>query len=263
LLFLAATLCAACASPSQRIERIAAAGGAQRQVFAGTSFKHLTYFKPGGHGAAELHVYLDHDGLPWLDSSRVAADPSPRNPLALRLMLQDPAPSLYLGRPCHYGVDGQPPCQPLLWTHARYNEEVVASLHAALRRFLREHAFTRVALIGYSGGGTLAALLAEREPRVDALITVAGNLDVAAWARLHDYSPLAGSLDPATRPALAPSIRQIHLVGSGDENVVPALTRQYAASRPAARIVEAAGYGHVCCWVENWPRLLGEIFAVR
>ena len=68
-------------------------------------------------------------------------------------------------------------------------------------------------MIGYSGGGTLAQLVAEKFTQTRAVVTLAGNLDLAAWVQLHDYTPLGGSLNPAERPPLPGHILQIHYVG--------------------------------------------------
>ena len=83
-----------------------------RVVVAGAPFQHLAIYDPAIAASATLHVYLEGDGRPWLDGgTRVAADPTPRDALALRLMQRDGSPSLYLGRPCHFIAD-DPHCAP-------------------------------------------------------------------------------------------------------------------------------------------------------
>jgi hypothetical protein len=47
--------------------------------------RHLVYSRPGA-AHAPLHVYIEHDGTPWLQGVHVAADPTPRRPLVLELM---------------------------------------------------------------------------------------------------------------------------------------------------------------------------------
>jgi pimeloyl-ACP methyl ester carboxylesterase len=47
----------------------------------------------------------------------------------------------------------------------------------------------RIGLIGYSGGGALATLIAERRGDVAWLITIAANLDLAAWIRSRGIAP--------------------------------------------------------------------------
>lgn len=112
----------------------------------------------------------------------MATDPGPRNPLMLKLMALDTAPAVYLGRPCYPGLSRQPPCNPALWTSGRYSPQVLASLARALQTLIRDTGSRGIVLIGHSGGGTLAMLLAARVPDVRAVVTLAGNLDPDACA---------------------------------------------------------------------------------
>ena len=254
-------LLAACATPSARIERIAADAGLRQEVVRGADFRHLVLYRRDEVAARRLHVYIDHDGKPWIGGTRVASDPSPRTPLALEFMLQDPAAAIYVGRPCHFGAAGQPGCHPLIWTHARYGEAVVASMAAVIEQWLSKTGRTELVLIGYSGGGTLASLLAARLPQTVGLLTIAANLDVDAWTALHRYSPMIGSLDPAQSDALDSHIVQHHHVGVRDRNVPPELLARFVAKEPGARLFMHPDFDHVCCWVAAWPRLLDELSA--
>ena len=49
-----------------------------------------------------------------------------------------------------------------------------------------------VTFVGYSGGGVLAVLIAERLDNVAGVITVGANLDTDAWTEHHGYLPLTG-----------------------------------------------------------------------
>jgi pimeloyl-ACP methyl ester carboxylesterase len=259
LLLLALT---GCATPQARFEELAARAGLQSALVPGTGFSHRVYRHPGrgGASASRLHVYLDGDGSPWTSRRRVAPDPTPRNPLMLQLLTADPAPALYLGRPCYLGAPGlQRDCGPYWWTAGRYAPAVVDSLAVALGRLLGPAPRPQLTLIGFSGGGTLALLLAAREPAVAEVVTLAGNLDVAAWTARHGYSPLRGSLDPARLPPLPPRIRQVHLLGRRDpviprEAFVRAVRRQ-----PGAQLHWVAGYDHSCCWTEGWAERLAAL----
>ncbi len=229
----------------------------------GTEFHHIAYVAGALENSDTLHVYVEHDGTPWLDLTHPAADPTPRMPLALELMGQDTGPRLFLGRPCYFAPQKEPACTPLLWTHQRYSPQVVASMVAALRRFLTPHPFRRVVLIGYSGGGTVAWLMAAQVPETVAIVTVAANLDIDDWTRIHDYSPLAGSLNPALMPPLSPTISQFHYVGGRDRNVPPSVVQSFARRHPEARVIELADFDHECCWMERWPNLLEEVQRAR
>jgi pimeloyl-ACP methyl ester carboxylesterase len=243
-----------------------------------------------------VHVYLEGDGAPYVARDRVAADPTPRRALALELFRADPAPALYLGRPCHYTVRDDAACTRAAWTDARYGDDVLASLHAALSS--AGIGDRRVTLIGYSGGGVLAVLLAGRAaaqppaaaaagnaghgprgaleptapsgpapvappvtPRIAGVVTIAANLDVGAWTRHHRYAPLTASADPALAPPLPASLPVVHIVGEHDANVPPALNAAYFARNATAQVWREP-VDHACCWRERWPGLLARLAAV-
>jgi pimeloyl-ACP methyl ester carboxylesterase len=226
----------------------------------GDPFHHLVYVGKGGEDSSGiLHVYLSGDGTPWIGRTRISADPTPRKPIALRLMALDRNPRLYLGRPCYEGFSSSTGCHPYFWTAGRYSEPVVASMVSALRHYIDDNGFEEVVLIGYSGGGVLAWLLAERVAEVRALVTIAANLDTDAWTSRHRYTPLHGSMNPAARRPLPDRIAQLHLVGSRDINVPPSLVRSALESaRTQARVLTVAS-DHSCCWASHWPAVLDEI----
>jgi hypothetical protein len=250
-----ALLLGACSSPPKQFSRYALSLGMGREIVAGTAFQHVLFTR-AGHPERTLHVYLDGDGTPW-NPWGPASDPTPRNPLVLRLMALDPAPTLYLGRPCYLGLSETPPCASVLWTGERYSEAVVSSMEAALRRFLGRIEFDRLVWVGYSGGGTLAALLAPRFEATTDLITIAANLDIDAWADHHGYSRLTGSLNPARLPRLPAWIRQRHYVG-GKDRVVPKQVTLRGPIDPDTVIVMPT-YDHTCCWEAMWPTLLADV----
>ena len=246
---------AACASPSSHFSRRVVALGLEEGRVRGEPFEHLLVRSPSPAGA-RLHVYLEGDGTPWL-GGLPARDPTPRRPLALSLMAQDPAASLYLGRPCYHGVGEGPSCPDTLWTSARYSETVLTSMAAAIRRIVAAEGIQELVWFGYSGGGTLAVLLASRVPQSVAVITVAANLDIDAWTDLHGDRRLVGSLNPVRQPPLPDRIVQIHYTG-GRDRVVPAeIVRRGVTG--GARLVVEPRFDHVCGWAASWPRILGEV----
>ena len=253
---IAAMALAACATPAERFDRRAGALGLESVRLQGDGFHHRGYAAGVERGAGTLHVYVEHDGTPWADFNRVSSDPTPRRPYALELMAKDTGPRLFLGRPCYFDARENPSCDPLVWTHGRYSPAVVRSMVAALRGFLAAHPYPHVVLVGYSGGGTLAWLIAARVPETTRVVTIAANLDVDDWARIHGYSPLSGSFDPALEPPLLPAIDQLHFVGGRDANVPPSVVRSFARRHPGARVIEIADFDHDCCWIERWPQLL-------
>jgi hypothetical protein len=266
VLFLLPTLAlisAGCAQPLRGTKVLDHALAGKRALIPGDGFHHLIYRNGNWDQQNLAHVYLEGDGLPWVTRARVARDPTPRNPLALRLMARDPAPSLYLGRPCYHGLADSPNCSPWLWTHGRYSEKVVRSMTAALRRALAPEAGRELVLIGYSGGGVLAMLIAARLEQVTGVVTIAADLDINAWADYHGYSRLRGSINPATQPPLPATIHQIHLAGSRDGNVPPHLFGHVLDRQPNARFLIQQDFDHRCCWERDWPAILNELGTLR
>jgi pimeloyl-ACP methyl ester carboxylesterase len=105
----------------------------------------------------------------------------------------------------------------------------------------------RVRLVGWSGGGVMATLVAARRADVAGLITIAAPLDVAAWTQGRGISPLLG-LDPADLPPI--SAPQVHLSGAFDPIVRPAVVKPTARrlAGPQGQ-VETWPERHDCCWV--------------
>ena len=114
----------------------------------------------------------------------------------------------------------------------------------------------QLVLIGHSGGGTLAMLMAESRDDVAAIVTLAGNLDVSAWSEHHQYSPLLGSLNPADSLPLAKHIKQSHYLGTEDKTITKAMIEPVIARQLHAQFIEVKGINHNCCWVNNWPEIL-------
>jgi pimeloyl-ACP methyl ester carboxylesterase len=258
------TLCAAlavclagCASGPQVFERRASSIGLQRQEVPGLAFRHVVYRRQDLTGAGQtLHVYLEGDGTPYVRRDLASADPTPRDPVALTLMPRDPAPALLLGRPCYHGLAASPGCTKALWTGARYGEAVVASMAVALRRLAPGD--RPLVLIGFSGGGTLAVLLAQRLPQVVAVVTLGGNLDIERWADGHGYGRLQDSLNPVEGPRPASRVVQMHYAGSLDSEVPPALITD-AARRLGGESFVLEGVSHADGWDRHWAAILERL----
>jgi len=203
---------------------------------------------------SNVNIYLEGDGRPWLNRYEVSDNPTPEYPLALHLMSVDPGPAFYLTRPCYHDPEMKN-CNAELWTSGRYSQEVVDAMSEGLNSILANlDSTTRVTLVGYSGGATLALLLAAQVDGIDQVVTVAGNLDIAAWTDFHDYSPLKNSINPAAIN-LPDSILYLHFAGSKDKNIPPELGIS-VYSRPGHTLHVMQGFDHRCCWVDSWLNLL-------
>jgi pimeloyl-ACP methyl ester carboxylesterase len=250
----------ACSSTGEHIDDVALAAGLSRSVAAGDPFPHVIYANRSAADAQlrELIVFLDGDGRPWsLDGQHPSPDPTTHQPIALELLTRTRAPSVYVSRPCYQQL-ANARCSPRLWTQARYSEEVVTSMAIAIHHVAEEHASPRLTLVGYSGGGALAELVAERLENVEAVITLAANLDIDAWTRHHEYLPLTESLNPARSERTHPW-REMHFQGGHDTNVPAATTDAYFIRYPAAHRELIDAFDHACCWVNVWPSLFARV----
>jgi len=139
------------------------------------------------------------------------------------------------------------------------NPLAVAAMTAAVRREIEDRAVREVVVIGYSGGGVLAWFLAQRIPEVEALVTIAANLDIDRWTDIHRFSRLEGSLNPAAGPPMRAGVEQWHLVGRQDRKVPPWILGPLAVKLGAKARVRLAASDHDCCWLDLWPDLLREL----
>lgn len=210
-----------------------------------------------------LTVYIEGDGLAWLSGTRPSDNPTPVRPVGLELALRHPrGAAAYLARPCQYVESGTgTSCNQHYWTDLRFSPEVVEASDAAISVLKQRFGATKLVLVGYSGGGAVAALVAGRRNDVIQMVTVAGNLDHRAWTMQHHLSPLTGSLNPADEWEKLVDIPQLLLLGEKDRVVSRSMTDAYASSFPPEHrpeIESVPGFDHECCWVEQWDKLLSR-----
>lgn len=244
----------------QHAEQLATQAGWQKLIIQADTFALAAFVPVHADRARTLTVYIEGDGLAWLTPAQPSNDPTPRDPLGLQLAMRHPqGVAVYLGRPCQYVMpEDARNCRQWYWTAGRFAPEVIAASNLALGELKRRFAAERLVLVGYSGGGAVAALLAARRKDVARLITVAGNLDHRAWTQAHHIRALDGSLNPADAWRALLDLPQLHLVGENDKVVGRNVADAYAARFPPdqrPRIVVIPGFEHHCCWVEQWDSL--------
>jgi len=185
VLLLFCILMSSCASTAQKFDNKAFKYDLEKLELSGSPFTHISYRNIKENKKKRLHIYIEGDGIAWFSRSRVSTDPTPHKGLMLDLMSLDPQTSLYLGRPCYFGQAQSPFCHPLIWTHQRYSQQVVFSMVTALKKYMLLHPVNELVFLGHSGGGTLAMLIAPYFDETVAVITLAANLDINAWADHH------------------------------------------------------------------------------
>ncbi|SNS92080.1 MULTISPECIES: alpha/beta hydrolase [unclassified Azospirillum] len=148
----------------------------------------------------------------------------------------------------------QPECRAAVWTDGRFSPAVLAALDQVITLAAAESGGKRLILVGYSGGGTAAALIAARRVDVDGLVTVAAPLDLKAWTSHHNISSLTASIDPATAVAALRGLRQLHVAGTEDATV-PANFVVDFARRVGAPALVLQGLDHNGQWSKQWPEI--------
>ncbi len=259
LLTIQCFLLVSCATPAQRFYDKATEFGFSSQIIKSKKFQHTIYQTNTPVKNGVLHVYLDGDGTPWIRNRWVATDPTARNPLILRLMKLDTMPSLLLGRPCYYDLKHRVGCDNKYWTSHRYSRLVVDSMVSVLNQWLDKHKFKKVVLIGYSGGGSLAMLIAGDIQKVSKVVTVAANLDIAAWSHYHGYLTLKESLNPADEMLLSKKIKQYHFAGQDDAEVPASIIEEFANNQGNASFYKVEKQDHASNWESVWLYILSII----
>lgn len=262
--------CSSVPSVSERkslADNLAAQRGWHPLELHAETFELKAYVPASFISTSVLTIYMEGDGLAWIASDMPSSDPTPVQPVALRMALSQPdGDAAYLARPCQYTGPNARNCSRTYWTGKRFAPDVVESMNAAVSMLKQRAGARTVQLVGYSGGAAIALLIAARRPDVARVVTAAGNLDTDAWTTYHRITPLAGSINPALEHERLRTVSQLHLSGARDSTVPPQIARSYAAhfapnERPITKILE--DYDHRCCWAENWRTIWQQYLATE
>lgn len=254
---------AGCATIDRDANADALAGpvGLKRMIVKTDPFM-LTTFARIRDPRQPVTVYIEGDGLAWLSRTEVSLDPTPREAMGLALAALDPSPNVvYLARPCQFTVRAKnPTCGIPYWTGKRFAPEVVAAMGQAVDQVAAQVPGQKINLVGYSGGGAVAVLVAARRSDVSSIRTVAGNLDHAEVNRLAKVSPLSGSLNAIDVAPQVANIPQIHFSGAADTVVPPVIAERFrgAAGGNCVSVRNIPGTTHETGWRERWRELLAH-----
>lgn len=211
---------------------------------------------------SSLRVYIEGDGFAWKSRTLPSDNPTPRNPSGLMLAATDTqANVLYLARPCQFiGPPLPANCRVNIWTQDRFSPAVITTMNEVLSQVVSRYPGVKLDLVGYSGGGNIAALLAERRSDVRSLRTVAGNLDVAYVNALHHVTPMPTASSAIDAAHALRALPQIHFSGEADTTVPPTVARRFqqAVGGRCVQTEVAGGMAHGSDWAAVWPRLLAQ-----
>ncbi len=252
------------AGPIDAAHKVSGTEGFVKYYIQASPFLLTSYERVKTQNAA-VTVYIEGDGRAWLSKKRPSRDPTPKDPIALKLASIDPADNvIYLARPCQYTktIDGSV-CEKKYWTSHRFSSEVIEGMNNALEDIKRRRRITQFHLIGFSGGGNIAALLATKRKDVLSIRTVAGNLNHQLQSKIHNVSYMPASLNAQDIAPFIADIPQLHFVGGKDRIVPQEIYESYRkASGPSgcvhSHIVREAG--HTQGWQSVWQELLKRPF---
>ena len=207
-----------------------------------------------------LRVYIEGDGFAWKSRTQPSDDPTPRKPIGLMLAAADKNQNvLYIARPCQFVGPPLPAhCDKRVWTSDRFSPSVIDAMNDALSQFVKQYPGVKLELIGYSGGGNIAAILAERRTDVRSLRTVAGNLDVAYVNAIHHVSAMPDAVSAIDRAPALRTMPQLHFSGDTDKTVTPEVAQRFqrAVGGTCSQVDIVSNMTHGSDWAAIWPQLL-------
>ncbi len=148
-----------------------------------------------------------------------------------------------------------PNCTQDYWTDKRLSEEVITSINTAVIAISNNQP---VSLVGFSGGGGVAVLLAVRNKNIQDIITIAGNLDIDRFSNYHNVYALKKSLNPIKYARAINHIPQLHISGDKDSIVPSSIAAAYVTSSASTCVHSKVflGIAHNRGWEEIWQTVL-------
>ena len=236
-----------------------------------------SYTRLKGKGSDPVYVYIEGDGVLQIKKygqTFLTDDPSPSPQLPLMLAswhanVEPEDNIVYMARPCQFTVTtGLDRCQKMDWLKGRYSPKSLESFNSALdalRLRLPPHATFH--LIGYSGGGTLAMMLANERTDIARVTTLAANLDHEAFFKIHEETYPPPPFSVISHPEKISMIPQLHIIGTQDQIVPESITqaylsklKAYASNAPVhLKRIDGLDHHNVERWQKVWQELLSQV----
>ena len=259
-------------------------GGRRNEPAAGARIQTSPIYKEPP--LAPVVVVFESDGAAWRGRGYIP----PKNPTPERAVGAEIAravaahfsgPVIYVGRHCQFvGIDHarftQDCVNPRLWAQARFSPKVIDEMRQVLSGLVQVHPDLQNRpwfFTGFSGGGTLAALVATESlfelSSTVCLVTFAAPLDLRQWVHMHGVTPLDESNDPADRIPLFMRLSSASFWFGSNDRVVPveSLGRLAGLAHRAGevmsiRVVPAVGHSVVDPWVNMAAQRIEESCAL-
>lgn len=204
-----------------------------------------------------MTIYIEGDGASWLFKTIPPRNPTPTQSVVAAMAASDQHQYvLYFARPCQFiDVRTVKECDESMWTDGRFSAPIIALFNHAIDQTLLQMPSVRLNIVGHSGGGTLATLIAAQRSDVNCLVTLASPLDITAWARALSVAPLTRSKNPAEANSNLKQIMQTHYLGEKDRIVTKESIGQYRNFPQDAEFITISDFDHRRYWVDHWPLL--------
>lgn len=199
--------------------------GFSTKILQTSPYKLFSADKHLGSMEDKMTIVIEGDGYAWVNRYTLSDNPTPTNPIGLKIASSIEKPTIYLARPCQYISDDN--CTPAMWSYNRFNNAVMDSYINALDIIKQQYGVKEFDVIGFSGGAYIALFLAVNRNDIKSVTTIAGVLDPDDWTNYHDISPLNIQHDITSLVSKSQNTDFIHICSHDDEIVPCQLTRMF------------------------------------
>ncbi len=259
LLFVSLLLSSCISSIEKRVEeadKVASMNKFEKKLVKAGDFVITTYQRISDKDSPYV-FYIEGDGSISIGRYAIADNPTPSKVMLFKLATLDTRPNIvYIARPCQYTpVELNPNCNQAYWTDKRMAEEVIESTNIVINSINNGNP---ASLVGFSGGGGVAILVAARNKHIKDIITIAGNLDIENFSKHHGIYALKESLNPIDYAIKISNIPQLHLSGSKDAIVPSKIMQGYikASSSDCTQQKIFPNITHTKGWDKVWQDVL-------
>ena len=209
--------------------------------------------------SGKLIVYIEGDGLSWIDRRTVSSDPTPIDPVAFRLAKIDQNDNvIYLARPCQY-IQARNCNNNEIWTVSQYSETILRTYKLIIDSLSQ---FREIHIVGYSGGAGVAMYLAaSNNKKIKSIRTIAGNINHDEFTELRNLTPPKDSINFNMIEKNIKNIGQIHYFGKNDKTIPKDLHLNfYMRNRDNSCIqIKEVKATHHKGWFSFWKKNHSEI----
>ena len=200
----------------------------------------------------KLIIYIEGDGMSWVDRFTISSDPTPNNPTAFKLALIDSNDNvIYLARPCQFEWSNN--CNKDTWTLSQYSSSVLSGYKTIIEELSEK--YEEIHLVGYSGGAGIAMYLGSIDNKsIKSIRTVAGNINHNALTQLLNISNLSKSLNFYPIVKKTNKVPQVHYYGLEDKTVPNQLQISYKNQNVDNKCIniKSVNATHESGWEDFW-----------